>query len=286
MVENLNNINEVVKHTSLKETKHEVEVKLVDEDEPLLSVATFEQLNLPQNMIGQSQSGTGTLFDTSRELAHQIMTEVRKMGKYTSVVTAEAIRESQHRVTKTRLGEFHGVQLIVGTPGTADNMLDQQGLGDQSIRIKKFAPNVNEFSLKVEELSVISIKQFYVDCTNDDHKVIVLDVLDKLYSLLTISQSIIFVQKRETADRIARLITERNRRVINLHIGLSTIERDQVMDDFQSGSAKVLITTNVLAHGIDVLQVNLVINYDLPVDYSGRNPDYETYLHTSYRPCW
>ncbi|CAH1762180.1 1242_t:CDS:2, partial [Entrophospora sp. SA101] len=48
-----------VKHTSLKETKHEVEVKLVDEDEPLLSVATFEQLNLPQNMIGQSQSGTG-----------------------------------------------------------------------------------------------------------------------------------------------------------------------------------------------------------------------------------
>jgi len=82
------------------------------------------------------------------------------MGKHTSVVTAEAIRESQPRMSKTRLGEFHGVQLIVGTPGTvcdllkngtieknhfkifvldeADNMLDQQGLGDQSIRIKKY----------------------------------------------------------------------------------------------------------------------------------------------------
>ncbi|CAJ0903727.1 1243_t:CDS:2 [Entrophospora sp. SA101] len=155
------------------------------------------------------------------------MTEVRKMGKYTSVVTAEAIRESQHRVTKTRLGEFHGVQLIVGT---ADNMLDQRGLGDQN--------QSNNFMWDV-------------------HKVIVLDVLDELYSLLTISQSIIFVQKRETADRNSK-----------------------------SGSSKVLITTNVLAHGIDVLQVNLVINYDLPVDYSGRNPDYETYLHTSYRPYW
>ncbi|CAJ0746301.1 6018_t:CDS:2, partial [Entrophospora sp. SA101] len=377
MVENLDNMNEdvdnlaekiselgtreVVKHTSLQETKHEVEVKLVDEDEPLLSVATFEQLNFadllkgvyemgfsnpskiqakalplllkdpPQNMIGQSQSGTGKTaafvltmlsridpglkepqalcLTPSRELARQIMTEVRKMGKYTSVVTAEAIRESQPRVTKTRLGEFHGVQLIVGTPGTvydllkrqiieknffkifvldeADNMLDQQGLGDQSIRIKnimpkncqivlfsatyplevrnfasRFAPNANEFSLKVEELSVRSIKQFYVDCTDEDHKII---VLDELYSLLTISQT--------------RLMTERNRRVINLHAGLSTIERDQVMDGFRSGSAKVLITTNVLARGIDVLQVNLVINYDLPVDYSGRNPDYETYLH-------
>ncbi|CAH1762181.1 10953_t:CDS:2 [Entrophospora sp. SA101] len=169
------------------------------------------------------------------------MTEVRKMGKYTSVVTAEAIRESQHRVTKTRLGEFHGVQLI------ADNMLDQRGLGDQICNFaSRFAPNVNEFSLKVEELS----------------------------------------SKYNLCSEIARLITERNLRVINLHIGLSTIERDQVMDGFQSGSSKVLITTNVLAHGIDVLQVNLVINYDLPVDYSGRNPDYETYLHTSYRPYW
>src|SRR6266511_482417 len=55
----------------------------------------------------------------------------------------------------------------------------------------RFAPNANEFSLKTEELSVKSIKQFYVDCANEEHKII---VLDELYSLLTISQSIIFVQ--------------------------------------------------------------------------------------------
>ena len=96
----------------------------------------------------------------SRELARQIMVEVLKMAKHTPVITAEAIRESNVKTTgKTRNEEFADAQLIVGTPGTvydllrrriinktnmkifvldeADNMLDQQGLGDQSIKIKK-----------------------------------------------------------------------------------------------------------------------------------------------------
>jgi ATP-dependent RNA helicase DDX19/DBP5 len=63
-----------------------------------------------------------------------------------------------------------------------------------------------------------------------------------------------------------------------LHGARDTVERDAVMDDFRSGKSKVLITTNVLARGIDVNQVNLVVNYDLPVDVKG-GPDYETYLH-------
>ncbi|RIB02737.1 DEAD-domain-containing protein [Gigaspora rosea] len=364
------------KHRSLLESSYEVKVTSVD-DEPLLSVTKFEELNLspnvlkgiyemgfttpskiqakalplllktpPQNMIGQSQSGTGKTaafvltmlsridynlkapqalcLTPSRELARQIMVEVRKMGKYTPVITAEAIRESHVKASgKSRHEEFAEAQLIVGTPGTvydllkkkviekkhmkifvldeADNMLDQQGLGDQSIRIKnmmprecqivlfsatysndvrsfatRFAPNANQFSLKVEELSVKTIKQFYMDCKNDEHK---FEVLDDLYTLLTIGQSIIFVQKRETADRIAKRMTDKGHKVINLHGGLSTAERDEVMDGFRKGSAKVLITTNVLSRGIDVLQVNLVINYDIPMDLSGRNPDFETYLH-------
>ena len=63
-----------------------------------------------------------------------------------------------------------------------------------------------------------------------------------------------------------------------LHGARDADERDAVMDNFRSGKSKVLITTNVLARGIDVNQVNLVVNYDLPVDVKG-GPDYETYLH-------
>ncbi|CAG8565945.1 13141_t:CDS:2 [Funneliformis caledonium] len=365
------------KHNALQESSHDVVVTRVDDD-PILSVTTFEDLKLnenllkgiyemgftkpskiqakalplliktpPQNMIGQSQSGTGKTaafvltmlsridFDLkslqalclapSRELARQIMVEVLKMAKYTPVMTAEAIRESNvksYTTGKSRNEEFAEAQLIVGTPGTvydlfrrriinkntikifvldeADNMLDQQSLGDQSIKIKnmmpkdcqivlfsatysrevrsfaeRFAPNANQFSLKVEELSVKTISQFYMDCKNEQHK---FQVLDDLYTLLTIGQSIIFVQKRDTADIIARRMTENGHKVINLHGGLSANERDHVMDGFRRGDAKVLITTNVLSRGIDVLQVNLVINYDLPTDATGK-PDFETYLH-------
>ncbi|CAG8438640.1 17814_t:CDS:2 [Acaulospora morrowiae] len=348
------------KNSFLQDTDHEVDVVRINEDEPLLSVTKFEELNLdpnllkgiyemgfttpskiqakalplliktpPQNMIGQSQSGTGktaafvltmlSRIDSnlkapqalclapSRELARQIMAEVKKMAKFTSVTTAEAIRDSNAntRMEKNRGDAYKEAQLIVGTPGTvydlikrryldqrhikifvldeADNMLDQQGLATYKEPVRafagRFAPNANEFSLKVEELSVKGIKQFYMDCKNEEHK---LTVLNELYSLLTIGQSIIFVEKRITADEIAKRMTEIGHKVINLHGGLSTTERDEVMDGFRKGSAKVLIATNVIARGIDILQVNLVINFDIPIKRNtkgGNEPDYETYLH-------
>jgi ATP-dependent RNA helicase DDX19/DBP5 len=55
----------------------------------------------------------------------------------------------------------------------------------------KFAPNSNKIELQKEELSVEGIRQFYMDCKNEEHKY---DILVSLYSLLTIGQSIIFCQ--------------------------------------------------------------------------------------------
>jgi ATP-dependent RNA helicase DDX19/DBP5 len=66
--------------------------------------------------------------------------------------------------------------------------------------------------------------------------------------------------------------------VSSLHGNFEADERDKAIDDFREGRSKVLITTNVLARGIDILQVNLVVNYDIPVDKEMR-PDPETYIH-------
>ncbi|KAM3583173.1 RNA helicase required for poly(A+) mRNA export [Umbelopsis sp. WA50703] len=294
--------------------------------------------NPPRNMIGQSQSGTGktaaftltmlSRIDQSnpatqaiclapnRELVRQILEVVTQMAKYTQITTAAAVKEGIAKREKVH------AQLIVGTPGTvmdliqkrqiesrsikifvldeADNMVDQQGLGDQSIRIKntiprscqivlfsatfadnvrhfanRFAPNANEISLKREELSVEGIKQLYMDCNSEEHK---FEVLCNLYDLLTIGQSIIFCRTRATADEIARRMTKEGHSVVSLHGKLDPADRDMVMDKFRNGESKVLITTNVIARGIDILQVTLVINYDMPTDANGR-PDPETYLH-------
>lgn len=69
-------------------------------------------------------------------------------------------------------------------------------------------------------------------------------------------------------------------KVTALHGAFEGAQRDQLLDDFRSGRSKVLITTNVLARGIDVSSVSMVINYDIPMKGPGdAEPDPETYLH-------
>jgi ATP-dependent RNA helicase DDX19/DBP5 len=69
--------------------------------------------------------------------------------------------------------------------------------------------------------------------------------------------------------------------VAALHGSKDAGERDAVIDGFREGKTKVLITTNVIARGIDISQVTMVVNYDLPTLRHGRDTrvDTETYLH-------
>lgn len=67
-----------------------------------------------------------------------------------------------------------------------------------------------------------------------------------------------------------------------LHSTLKGMERDEVMERFRKQQSRVLITTNVLARGVDVPSIGVVINYDLPVLHSVSRelqPDMVTYVH-------
>tara|TARA_R110002060_G_scaffold45975_2_gene57289 strand:- start:1988 stop:2419 length:432 start_codon:yes stop_codon:yes gene_type:complete len=75
-------------------------------------------------------------------------------------------------------------------------------------------------------------------------------------------------------------LTADGHKVVAIHGAFDGNDRDNILEQFRSGQAKVLITTNVLARGIDVSSVSMVINYDIPM--KGRmddSPDPETYLH-------
>ena len=83
-------------------------------------------------------------------------------------------------------------------------------------------------------------------------------------------------------------MTAEGHQVASLHGAKDATERDAIIDGFREGKNKVLITTNVIARGIDILQVNMVVNYDLPLmserdknRYGSNNdkPDLETYIH-------
>jgi ATP-dependent RNA helicase DDX19/DBP5 len=163
-------------------------------------------------------------------------------------------------------------------PPSTQILLFSATFPDQVMKFaQKFSPKANEIKLKHEELTVAGIQQMFMDCPSEDSKY---DILVKLYGLMTIGSSIIFVRTRESAERIEKRMSAEGHKVVYLSGGQEGADRDRVIDAFRSGKAKVLITTNVLARGIDVQSVSMVINYDIPMKgASQKEGDAETYLH-------
>lgn len=152
-------------------------------------------------------------------------------------------------------------------------------------QVRKFCeeqlPRANMVILKQQELTLDGIAQYCVDCQDSDHRY---DVLNDIYGAVSIGQVIIFCERVDTARKLNERLVAEGHSVAALYGGkegerMSVQERDATMKSFREGKAKVLITTNVLARGIDISQVNVVVNYDIPVKFGEDRPDYETYLH-------
>nr|APD70928.1 ATP-dependent RNA helicase; DEAD box protein 19B [Crotalus adamanteus] len=353
--------------SNLVDNTNQVEVLQRDPTSPLYSVKSFEELRKsqllqgvyamgfnrpskiqenalpmmlaePQNLIAQSQSGTGktaafVLAMLSRvepdhkhpqclclsptyELALQTGKVIEQMGRfYPELNLAYAVRGNKER------GQKIAEQIVIGTPGTvldwcsklkfidpkkirvfvldeADVMIATQGHQDQSIRIQmlprdcqmllfsatfedsvwKFAqkvvPDPNIIKLKREEETLDTIKQYYVLCSSREEK---FQALCNIYGAITIAQAMIFCHTRKTAGWLAGELSKEGHQVALLSGEMMVEQRAAVIERFREGKEKVLVTTNVCAR-IDVEQVSVVINFDLPVDKDG-NPDNETYLH-------
>jgi len=120
-----------------------------------------------------------------------------------------------------------------------------------------------------EDVPLDGIKQYYVPLDNEDWK---FDVLCDLYQQLNISQALIYCNKRQRAEWLAEKMGAAGFPLCCIHGEMDVEERKRRMKDFRTGTVRVLISTDMLARGIDVQQVSLVINYELPVQK-------ENYIH-------
>ncbi|XP_065571377.1 ATP-dependent RNA helicase DDX19A-like [Artemia franciscana] len=357
--------------TGLVTSKNDVEVQRKDPNSPLYSVKSFEALHLkpnilkgvysmgynapskiqetalpalladpPQNMIAQSQSGTGKTaafviamlsrvepshkypqvicLSPTLELALQIGQVIEKIGRFCTDIHIRYAVTGENIPRGMKLTE----QVIIGTPGKvfdwatkfrcldlskirvcvldeADIMIDTQGLQDQSIRIHNLLPrrcqmmlfsvtynkdvmqfaeclitNPNIIRLKREEESLGNIRQYYVNCSSQEIKYKAIAII---YSSASIGQAIIFFHTRKKATWLAEKLTHDGHGVGLLSGEPNVDQRITVLESTRKGN-RVLITTNVAARGIDIEQVSLVVNFDLPVGVDG-NADCETYLH-------
>lgn len=133
----------------------------------------------------------------------------------------------------------------------------------------KFMNDPVRILVKRDELTLEGIKQFFVAVEKEEWK---FDTLCDLYDTLTISQAVIFCNTKSKVDFLADKMKENNFTVCAMHGGMTQKDRDKVMEDFRSGSSRVLIATDIWGRGIDVQQVSLVICYDLPINR-------ELYIH-------
>eukprot|EP00468_Gymnochlora_sp_CCMP2014_P008051 CAMPEP_0167754156 /NCGR_PEP_ID=MMETSP0110_2-20121227/8112_1 /TAXON_ID=629695 /ORGANISM="Gymnochlora sp., Strain CCMP2014" /LENGTH=400 /DNA_ID=CAMNT_0007640001 /DNA_START=30 /DNA_END=1232 /DNA_ORIENTATION=+ len=125
----------------------------------------------------------------------------------------------------------------------------------------KFMQKPIRILVKRDELTLEGIKQFFVAVEKEQWK---FDTLCDLYDTLTITQAVIFCNTKLKVDWLTQKMRDANFTVSSMHGDMPQKERDEIMKEFRNGKSRVLIATDVWGRGLDVQQVSLVINYDLP----------------------
>jgi translation initiation factor 4A len=120
-----------------------------------------------------------------------------------------------------------------------------------------------------EKLTLDGIKQYYIDVDRYDYK---LDTLMDLFDALSVAQCIIYCNTKKEVMKVSDVLLENGHTVNSIHGEKDQEERKRIMEEFRKGSSRVLISTDLLARGIDVQQVSLVVNYDMPNNV-------ENYIH-------
>jgi translation initiation factor 4A len=128
--------------------------------------------------------------------------------------------------------------------------------------VKTFMRDPAIILVKSAELTLDGIKQFYLKLEKEYKE----DALFDIYEKITTTQTIIYCNSRRKVDEMVAKMIARDFTVSATHGDMEMNERERVMEDFRSGTSRVLITTDLMARGIDVQQVSLVINYDIPRD--------------------
>tara|TARA_B100000686_G_C16691419_1_gene917841 strand:+ start:299 stop:1453 length:1155 start_codon:yes stop_codon:yes gene_type:complete len=132
-----------------------------------------------------------------------------------------------------------------------------------------FMRNPETILVKKEALTLEGITQFYINMKVSDWKY---DILKDLYNTISISQCIIYFNSKNKLNDIYKNLIDEDFPVSMIHGELSTEERKITMNEFKSGQTRILLSTDLLSRGIDIQQLSLVINFDLPRTK-------ETYIH-------
>jgi superfamily II DNA/RNA helicase len=130
-----------------------------------------------------------------------------------------------------------------------------------NVIISKIMRNPVRVCVKREQLTLEGIKQYFVAVDDDRQKYL---TLKNLFSVITMSNTIIYCNSIKRVQDLYEAMCEDKFPVCRIHSQMEKDERNETFNSFKSGAYRVLISSNVTARGIDIQQVNIVINFDLP----------------------
>ena len=216
-----------------------------------------------QDGIKRLESGVHIVVGTPGRVKDMLKKNVLKLSHLKSFILDEA----DEMLSKGFLEDMKEVISYI-PPECRINLFSATMPKDIVTLTTNFMNDPAKILIKNEELSLAGIKQYYVTLKKEWK----LETLLSLYKGLDIAQAIIYCNSKKVVDFLYEEMKKKNHMVGCIHSELAMVERDRVMREFRSGATRVLISTDLTARGIDVYQVSIVINYDLPTQK-------ETYIH-------
>lgn len=293
----------------------------------LIQEKAIPEIMAGRDVIGLSQTGTGKtaayslpilekidkdlkkvqalILCPTRELALQVVGEIRKYAKYTENLKSLAVYGGES-IERQIISLKKGVQIVVGTPGRimdhmkrktlklkdvqmvvldeADEMLNMGFEEDintilsaieqerQTIlfsatmnkRIlniaQKYLKEPYEIKIPAKELTVDKIKQISIQLTQAMKD----EALSRIIDLNNPQKCVVFCNTKRKVDDLIEILKRRGYKAESLHGDVKQEQRERIMKKFKTGDYQILIATDVVARGIDVENLELVVNYDVP----------------------
>lgn len=262
--------------------------------------------------LQKAEAGKGPqilILSPTRELSTQIGNEVKRLASSLGMRVCIALSDFNEKTIEE--------EIIVGTPGKtvslinssvivpenikmlifdeADDLISNHTFMSITIKLLKtldkaqkifFSATYSDLSKKALDKLVPSVEKFLdVNAKADNIHLYYLelkknekmDALNALLEYLTVAQTIVFVATKQCADNVADRLKKEGFSVSAIHSNMTPEERDASVKSFLSANTKVLVSTNVFSRGMDIPQVNLIVNYDIPV-FSNME-EMEVYIH-------
>lgn len=231
---------------TMKKSKEKPSIEVVEQED-------YKELLVPQVVIGTPG---------------RVMDMVKKGAFDTSKVRLLVLDEADELLSDGFIEQIR--TLFLSLPKNVQVALFSATMNGAFFQITKhFMRDPVYILIKNDEVTLEGIKQYYIDVVKNEYK---FETLCDLYSILTISQAIIYCNDQRSVDYLTRKMKEANFMVSCIHGDMDVVARENTMLDFRTGKTKVLIATDLIGRGIDVQQVSVVINFDIPIKM-------ESYIH-------